>query len=101
MSKVKSLPQTEDVASQELSQQSFQPPPQERLVEQDKAALEQLKLNRKTAILEAEKAILNSQNHDLAYTNAVLRLYMKYGLTEQDTIDESGLIVRGGAVAKQ
>jgi hypothetical protein len=66
----------------------------ERISDNDRFAMELLKLNRKVSLLEAEKAILSSQNADANYKYAVLQLYMMYGLSQNDTIDDSGKIIR-------
>ena len=66
----------------------------ERISDNDRFAMELLKLNRKVSVLEAEKAILSSQNADANYKYAVLQLYMRYGLSQDDTIDDSGKIIR-------
>lgn len=75
--------------------------PTEKLEEVDRLALELSKANRKTALAQAEKALAQNETAELAYKYVVLQLYMKYGLTQADTINEAtGEITRGGAVAK-
>jgi hypothetical protein len=61
-------------------------------------ALELAKANRKVALAQAEKALAQNETAELGYKYVVLQLYMKYGLTELDAINENGLVVRGGAV---
>jgi hypothetical protein len=72
--------------------------PVERLSEVDRMALELAKANRKVALAQAEKALAQNETAELGYKYVVLQLYMKYGLTELDAINENGLVVRGGAV---
>lgn len=61
---------------------------------EDKATLEMAKLNRKLAVANAEKALAENQVAELTFKNLVLQLYMKYGLTEADGIDEQGALIR-------
>lgn len=73
----------------------------EKLSETDRLALELAKANQKTALAQAEKAIAQNDNANLAYKYLVIQLYMKYGLNADDAISESGEILRGGAKAEQ
>lgn len=75
--------------------------PVEKIAEVDRLALELAKANRKTALAQAEKALAQNETADLSYKYVVLQIYMKYGLTEADALDESGTILRGGALPKQ
>lgn len=70
----------------------------EKLSDVDRMALELAKNNRKLALAQAEKALAQNETAELGYKYIVLKLYMKYGLTESDAISESGEIMRGGAV---
>lgn len=72
----------------------------EKLLDIDRMSLELAKSNKRTALANAEKAIAQNENAELAYKYIVLQLYMKYGLTEADAINEQGEILRGGAVNK-
>lgn len=72
----------------------------EQLQEVDRMALELSKSRRHVALAQAEKALAQNETAELAYKYTVLQLYMKYGLTEADAIDESGKIIRGGALQK-
>ena len=74
------------------------PPPVARLQEVDRLALELAKSKRQTALAEAKTALANNDNAELAYKYVVLQLYMKYGLTERDAINENGEILKDGAV---
>ena len=64
----------------------------------DKMILELAKSRRQTALAQAEKALAQNETAKIAYENVVLKLYIKYGLTEADAIDETGKILLGGAV---
>jgi len=70
----------------------------ECLQERDKMALDLAKSHRQLALAQAEKALAQNETADVSYKYIVLQLYMKYGLTEADAIDESGKILRGGAL---
>ncbi len=74
------------------------PAPLPRLQEVDRLALELAKSKRQTALAEAKTALANNENAELAYKYVVLQLYMKYGLTERDAINEAGEILKDGAV---
>ena len=73
----------------------------ENLQESDKMTLELAKSRRQLALAQAEKALAQNETADLHYKYIVLQLYMKYGLTEADAIDESGKILRGGALQQK
>lgn len=68
-----------------------------KLQEIDKLALELAKQRRLTALAEAKTALAQNENAELAYKYVVLQLYMKYGLTSADAINENGDIIKGGA----
>lgn len=67
----------------------------EKIEEQDRLHLEMAKMNKKMATVSAEKAIAQAETAELQYKYIVLQLYMRYGLSAADGIDESGNIVRG------
>lgn len=68
----------------------------ESLSEQDRAALEIAKLNKKLALSNAEAAIAKNESEDMKYKYTVLQIFMKYSLTQADSIDETtGAILRG------
>jgi hypothetical protein len=69
-----------------------------RLAEVDRLALDLAKSKRQTALAEAKTALAQNENAELAYKYVVLQLYMKYGLSERDAINESGEILKDGAV---
>ena len=73
----------------------------EKLQDVDQMALELAKSRRQVALAQAEKAIAQQETAEIGYRYVVLQLYMKYGLTEADAIDEKGTILRGGATQKQ
>lgn len=70
-------------------------PTQEFLSEQDKYALEMVKMKRALAIANAEKALAQNEASEMTYNNAILRLSIKYNLHEHDLITEQGEIKRG------
>lgn len=72
---------------------------QEKIQDADRVNLNFAQMNKKIALLNAEKAIAQHENTELNYRYLVLQLYVKYGLTQEDTIDENGNIIRGGAKA--
>lgn len=74
--------------------------PSPKLQEIDRMALELAKANRRTALAKAETALAQNENAELSYKYIVLQIYMKYGLTEQDAIAETGEIIKGGATPK-
>jgi len=75
-----------------------EPAPNPRLGDVDRMALELAKSKRQTALAEAKTALAQNENAELAYKYVVLQLYMKYGLSERDAINENGEIIKDGAV---
>ena len=78
--------------------------PKEKLSDMDNLQLELAKSRSQTALANAKTAIADNQVAELNFKNIVLQLYMKYGLTQADAINEQGEILRGGAadaIAKQ
>lgn len=69
-------------------------PVQECLLPEDKQLLEMSKLQRKVALKEAEKALAENNAAELQYKYLILQLYMKYGMTALDALDEQGNIHR-------
>jgi len=72
----------------------------EKLSDSDRMIVEVAKANKRLALAQAEKALAQNETADVSYKYMILQLYMKYGLTAQDAIDESGNIIRGGAKDK-
>jgi len=68
-----------------------------RLADVDRLSLDLARTKRQTALAEAKTALANNENAELTYKYLVLQLYMKYGLTHEDAISESGDIILGGA----
>jgi len=66
----------------------------EYLSEQDKHALDLVKMKRALALANAEKALAQNESAELAYNNLVLQISFKYGLKEKDLINEQGEIIR-------
>ena len=73
----------------------------QKLSEQDRLVLEMAKLNKKLAIANAEKAISQNETADIHYKYVVLQVYMKYGLSNDDAIDDQYNIIKGGAKTNQ
>lgn len=67
----------------------------EFLSDQDKHALDLVKMKRALALANAEKALAQNESAELQYNNLVLQLTLKYSLNEKDLITEQGEIVRG------
>ena len=81
-----------------MEDQILQSPPEiAKIDEDDKSVLQTAKTNKTIALLNAEKAISQHQTAEINYKYVILQLYMKYGLTQEDSIDEQGNIQRGGA----
>jgi hypothetical protein len=81
--------------SEEQATNQQLPETNENLSNDDRHVLEMAKMNRKLALAAAEKALAENNSAELSYKYVVLQLYMKYGLTEADAIDENGGIHRG------
>ena len=75
--------------------------PPQQLTETDKLALELAKSRRQVALANAEKAMAQQESAEIGYRYVVLQLYRKYGLADNDAIDESGKILIGGSPEKQ
>lgn len=73
------------------------PPQKEMLEDNDRHALETVKLKVTLAVTSAEKALAQNDVAKLSYNNLLLQLAMKYSLTNQDVISEEGEILRGAA----
>jgi uncharacterized small protein (DUF1192 family) len=58
----------------------------------DKYLLDVAKLNRRISLLQAEKALAEHTAAEANFKYSILQLYMKYGLTEADAIDDDGQI---------
>lgn len=67
----------------------------EFLSEQDKHALDLVKMKKALALANAEKALAQNEAAELQYNNLVLQLTFKYSLKEKDVITEQGEIKRG------
>lgn len=63
----------------------------EFISDEDRHTLDMIKMKRALAIANAEKS-------ELAYSNLVLQLTLKYSLKEKDVITEQGEILRGTGV---
>lgn len=71
--------------------------PTEKIMEEDRLALELAKSNRKVALANAEKALAQNEAAEVSYRYVVLQIFMKYGLNPNaDVLKEDGTVVRGG-----
>lgn len=66
----------------------------EQLSDSDKLILEKANSKRHIALAQTEKALAQSEAADISYKYTVLQIYMKYGLSKNDGIDENGKILR-------
>lgn len=71
-------------------------PVQHRITEEDLLKWELAKLNKQLAVSQAETALAKSDLADLHHRYTIMQIYMKYKLSDQDTIN-NGVIVYGGA----
>ena len=71
-----------------------------KIDEVDRLAIELAKVNRKVALANAEKALAQNETAELAYKHTVLQIYVKYGLTFNDALQEDGTITLGGLIPK-
>lgn len=62
----------------------------------DKATIEIARINQRLTKALMEKSYAEKEYSDLSYKFLVLQLYMKYNLTEKDSISEHGEITRSG-----
>jgi len=72
-----------------------------KLDEVDRLVLELAKSQRQVSLADAKTALANNEKSELQYKYVVLQIYMKYNLTENDSITESGDINYGGAITQQ
>jgi len=70
----------------------------EKLQEVDRMVLELAKQRQLTALAESKTALARCELAELTQKYIVLQVYVKYSLTSSDSIDETGSILRGGAV---
>lgn len=64
-----------------------------KILEVDRLSLELAKMNEKLSTVQVEKSIAYNELAKLHYRYLVLQVYMKYGLTENETINEVGEII--------
>ncbi len=57
--------------------------------EEDRLKIELAKIKKQNAILNAQKAMAQSETAELAFKYTILQVYMKYGLGPDDIIDDS------------
>jgi len=77
------------------------PPPNPKMLEEDRLSLELAKSRRDTVLAQAKEATAKAETADLAYRYTILQVYMKYGLGADDAINENGDIIIGGAKVTQ
>lgn len=66
----------------------------EKISEEDRLSIELAKSNKKIAELALEKASVQKDLANSYFENFVLQLYMKYNLTNSDSIEIDGSITR-------
>lgn len=66
----------------------------EKISEEDRLSIELAKSNKKIAEIALEKASVQKDLADSYFENFVLQLYMKYNLTNADSIEKDGSISR-------
>lgn len=76
-------------------------PPLPKLLDVDRLALDLAKERRVSAQSEVKLAQSKGETAELAFRYVVLQLYMKYGLSSSDALNENGDIVIGGAAQAQ
>lgn len=65
---------------------------EKKVSEADRLSIDVMLLQKKLAEVLAEKSAVEAQLADFKYKNHVLQVYVKYGLTLTDTIDEKGCV---------
>lgn len=66
----------------------------EKISEEDSSLIVKLKTRTVILQLQAEKTLLEARNMELEQKNAILNIYIKYGLSRYDEILEDGTIFR-------
>jgi len=69
-------------------------PNQEKMAEEDMFKLERAFAKKQLAEKDVQRANAEQEAADLSYRNVVLQLFMKYGLTEADSINNDGTFTR-------
>jgi hypothetical protein len=59
----------------------------------DKLTLEIAKYKKQLAAVQVEKTIAQHESAEMAFKYLIYQLYVKYGLTNKDAIDENGNIL--------
>lgn len=70
----------------------------ERLSDVDRLNLELAKSRRQTALAEAKTALAQNETAEANYKMTIMQLYLKYGLTVNDALNENGEIIKNGAL---
>lgn len=66
----------------------------EHLTEEDKSILDLAKMKRELALANAKAALAQNESAGLSYDNVILKLAIKYQLSDGDTITDTGEIKR-------
>ena len=74
------------------------PGPIAKLSDVDRLNLELAKANRRVALAQAKQAMSENESAELSYRYFVLQLYMKYGLSATDVIQDNGEVFNGQSV---
>lgn len=66
----------------------------EKISEADMLVLERAANKHQLSVATAKAAVAESETTELQYKNVVMQLFMRYGLTEKDTIAQDGSVTR-------
>jgi hypothetical protein len=81
-----------------IQQEGYVPPTvrqaPEKISDEDRTALNELKTKRDLALANAKLALSQSENLELANNNLILQLAMRYKLNDGDRVGEDGVITR-------
>jgi len=81
---------------QELTNTVTQLP--EKLADIDRLSIELANSRKETALSEAKLALAKNEIAELNHRNLVLQIFQKYGLSANDSFNNDGTIIRGGAL---
>lgn len=74
------------------------PTPEEKLSSGDALMLERAGVKKQISLMNAQRASLENDVAELQYKNIVVQLFLRYGMTENDTIAQDGTIKRAPKV---
>jgi len=69
----------------------------DKISDLDRAVLEISKKDVLLAVANAKTALAEQEKAEVARKLVVTQIFMKYGLTQNDQLNEDGTIIRGGA----